>query len=145
MKIHHHKFTVQDLDRSLRFYCDLVGFELVYDAERSDLPSYDKIIGYPDIKLRIAMLRDASGGLLSLIQFRNPPVQARQQENYFQGSSQICLEVENIDAEYRRLKSAGVASRSEPVDIIRDGKKVARACYIIDPDHISIELYEAVK
>ncbi|HWB54668.1 MAG TPA: VOC family protein [Tepidisphaeraceae bacterium] len=142
MKIHHHKFTVTDMDRSLLFYRDLLGFELIYDAERSNLPSYDTIMGYTDVKLRVSMLRDSFGSVLALIQYHNPEVQIRRQANYFQGSSQICLQTDDIDADYERLTRAGVASRSQPVNIIRDGMAVARACYILDPDDIAIELYQ---
>ena len=41
---HHHGFTVWDLDRSLKFYRDFLGLELVSVSERKDLPSYDRII-----------------------------------------------------------------------------------------------------
>ena len=34
--IHHTKISVSDMDRSLRFYRGLLGFELIYDVFRDD-------------------------------------------------------------------------------------------------------------
>ena len=54
---HHHGFTVSDLDRSVSFYRDLLGMELVRISERKDIPSYDTILGYDQVHLMIAILR----------------------------------------------------------------------------------------
>lgn len=142
IKIHHHKFSVTDMDRSIHFYCNLMGLELSYDVERSNLPSYDAIMGYEDVRLRIAMLRDKEGAEIALIEYRNPPCLKREQDNYYQGASQLCLQVDDIDADYKRLTDVGVPARSGPIDIVREGKLVARALYIHDPDGIAVELYE---
>ena len=48
---HHHGFTVSDLDRSIPFYRDVLGLELVRVSERRNLPSYDQIIGHDNIVL----------------------------------------------------------------------------------------------
>ena len=36
-KVHHVKYSVGDLDRSLTFYRDLLGFEVTYEAARKGL------------------------------------------------------------------------------------------------------------
>ncbi len=141
-QIHHFKLSVTDMDRSLHFYRDLLGMELLYDAERENLPAYDQLIGYPDVKIRIVGLRDRRGVMICLMQYRNPPAQRRSQENYQQGAAGIAVEVNDIDADYARLTAAGVVARSEPVTIVREGKAVARACYMHDPDGVTVELYQ---
>ena len=70
---HHHGFTVSDLDRSIPFYRDLLGLELVRVSERRNLPSYDQIIGHDDIVLHVAILRHpVNGFLLELCKYDNP-------------------------------------------------------------------------
>ena len=44
-RIHPTKIFVSDMERSIHFYRDLLKFELVYDAERSEVPAYDKCMG----------------------------------------------------------------------------------------------------
>jgi catechol 2,3-dioxygenase-like lactoylglutathione lyase family enzyme len=134
-----------DMDRSVHFYRDLLGMKLLYDAERENIPAYVKIIGYKDVKIRIAGLEDGRGIMICLMQYRNPPMRARSQENFQQGAAGIAFEVEDVDADYARLTAAGVESRSEPVVIVRDGKPVAKACYMHDPDGVTVEIYQPMK
>lgn len=144
--IHHHKFMVSDLARSIHFYRDLLGMELMYEAERGNIPAYDAIIGYKNIRMKLAMLKLKDGaGMIALIQYLNPPATVRELEHYYVGSSALALVVEDLDAEYRRLSAAGAKFNSPPQDIVRDGKVVARAVYVADPDGIKIELYELPK
>jgi catechol 2,3-dioxygenase-like lactoylglutathione lyase family enzyme len=140
-KAHHHSFTVSDMVRSIHFYRDLLGLELIQDAVRANLEPYDRIVGYSNVDLRIVMLREKGGDyIVELIEYRNPPAQIRELQNYYIGSSHICFLVEDIDAEYRRLSAAGVRFNSPPVAIERNGKLVSRAVYMFDPDGITVEL-----
>ena len=141
IKIHHFKLSVMDMDRSIAFYRDLLGLKLLYDAHRKDIPSYDTIIGYKNVELRVAGF-DGNGCMLCLMQYLNPPMQDRTQDNYLQGAAGLAIQVEDIDADYARLTAAGVTSRSKPVEIVRDGKAVAKACYMHDPDGVTVELYQ---
>lgn len=140
---HHHGFTVSDLDRSLRFYQGLLGLEVVRVSERSNLPSYDQILGYADVKLKVALLRHpANAFLLELFQYVNPPSQPRELKNHYVGAAHVAFEVDDIDAQYKALTDAGYGSINPPVDVVRDGRRVARAMYALDPDGISVEMFE---
>ena len=44
------------MDRSIRFYRDLLGLELIQDAVRANLESYDRIVGHENVELRIVIL-----------------------------------------------------------------------------------------
>lgn len=143
VKAHHYGFTVSDVNRSVAFYRDLLGLELVRISERSDLPSYDAILGYPNVKLLIAILRHpVNEFVLELVQYVNPPVEKRSQENRFVGAAHAAYEVEDVDAMYAKLIEAGHDAINPPTDIVRDGELVARAMYALDPDGISIEMFQ---
>ena len=140
---HHHGFTVSDLDRSIPFYRDLLGLELVRVSERRNLPSYDQIIGHDDIVLHVAILRHpVNGFLLELCKYDNPKGRQRELDNIFVGASHLAFEVEDVVAQYRALVAAGFGAINPPVDVERDGQVVARAMYALDPDGISIEMFQ---
>ncbi len=140
---HHHGFTVSDLDASLKFYRDLLGLELIRVSERSNIPAYNQILGYEDVKLKIALLRHpVNEFLLELIQYVNPPSAPREAANHFVGASHVAYEVDDVDAHYESLRAAGYTSINPPADVIRDGERVARAMYALDPDGISIEMFQ---
>lgn len=140
---HHHGFTVSDIDRSLTFYRDALGLVVERISERKNLPSYDVILGYRDVQLRVALLiHPASGFVLELFQYVNPPIARREMQNFYVGSSHIALQVDDIDAQYNILKSHGFSSIGPPVDILRDGRRVARGIYALDPDGISVEMFQ---
>ncbi len=142
-KCHHHGFTVSELQRSVDFYRDLLGLELVRVSERRDLPSYDQILGHDNIVLKIAILQHpANEFILELIEYENPEGQRRELDNPFVGSSHLAFEVEDVDVMYASLQQSGYGAINPPVNVERDGAVVARAMYGLDPDGISIEIFQ---
>jgi len=96
-----------------------------------------------DVKVRVVLLNDPTAeAVVALLQFHNPAPRKREMGNLFVGSTALALQTDNIDADYRRLKAAGVRFTCEPVDIVRDGRVAARLVYGFDPDEIVIELYQ---
>ena len=49
---------------------------------------------------------------------------------------------DDVEALYEKLVAAGYSSINPPVDVVRGGVTVARAVYALDPDGISVELFE---
>ena len=142
-RVHHVKYTVSDMDQSIAFYRDLLGFELTYDATRENVPSYDTIMGLEDVKLRVGIMEHtATGFVIGLVQFLNPQSGVRELKNNYIGASSLALEVKSVDTEHQRLRSKGADFVSPPTEIVRDGKTAAIACYPLDPDRIPIELWQ---
>ncbi len=141
--IHHTKISVSDMDRSLRFYRGLLGFELIYDVFRDDPPAYRTIMGYEKVKVRIAMLRDKNQrSMIGLLQFVEPEPMGSPPPLHSIGFVTLAVEVENIQADYERMQPENIKTISPPVNIERNGKCVARAMYVFDPDGLQIELYQ---
>lgn len=140
---HHHGFTVRNVQRSAAFYRDVFELELVRISDRSNIPSYDRMLEYEDVVLRVAILRHpVNDFLLELIEYVHPPGEARPLENRLIGASHLAFEVHDVDACYQRLCDADGRWISPPTDIVRDGRRVARGMYALDPDGISIELFQ---
>ena len=143
IKCHHHGFTVSDAERSITFYRDLLGLELVRVSERRDLPSYDRMLGHDNVVLKVAILcHPVNDFILELVEYKNPVGRKRELDNPFIGSSHLAFEVDDVDVFYALFRDAGYGAINSPVDVERDGIAVARAMYGLDPDGISIEIFQ---
>ena len=144
LKIHHTGYTVSDLDRSLGFYRDLLGCEVVATQEKQG-GYLAAIVGYPDAHVRMAHLRaPQSTHVIELFEYLAPsPVDPRNGSSLEPcnvGTSHISFIVDDLDAVYERLTAAGVDFFSPPVDIDTGINTGGKALYLRDPDGIPMEL-----
>ena len=143
--VHHTGYTVDDLDRSLAFYRDLLGMEVVAQQEKQG-GYLAAIVGYPDAHVRMAHLRVPGGEhVLELFEYLAPAgASARPLEPRDTGTQHLCFAVTDLDALYARLREAGVDSFvSPPVEVDTGVNAGARALYLRDPDGIPVELFQA--
>jgi catechol 2,3-dioxygenase-like lactoylglutathione lyase family enzyme len=69
-KAHHTGFTVSSLDRSLAFYRDLLGFEIVFQWNPR-APYIGELLGYPEVDLHSVILRIPNSDVfLELLEYR---------------------------------------------------------------------------
>ncbi|MGN6379383.1 MAG: VOC family protein [Gaiellales bacterium] len=134
--LHHTGLIVADLERSLRFYHDLLGIPV---RERVDdvTPDVVAVGGWHGKQARIADLDLGDGRVLELIEVAggDPPTP---------GSSHIALEVDDVQAAWQQVTDAGYESRSAPVTLEDAGPHWtgATVVYVTDPDGITIELVQ---
>jgi len=131
-------FTVSDLDRSVAFYRDVLGFKLQHIAEPSAAanPKVGMVTGFPNTRLRVALF-NVDGHELELIQYVTPPGKRTAPERRDTGAAHIAFRVSDCDAAYRELLAKGVKFVSPPQDF-----GAAKACYFTDPDGITLELLQ---
>jgi catechol 2,3-dioxygenase-like lactoylglutathione lyase family enzyme len=137
--IHHTAISTADIERSLRFYCDLLGFELIYSsAWQVGTKGADRITGLKDSSARLAMLK-AGNACIEIFQYSSPQAKSAEPMRPVcdHGITHICLDVADIDAEYERLKNAGMMFHCPP-----QGVGGLRATYGRDPDGNVVELLE---
>jgi catechol 2,3-dioxygenase-like lactoylglutathione lyase family enzyme len=139
--IHHVAVSTNDIERLLRFYCDVLGFELVSRLGWDSSEINDSIIGLRGSAARQAMLR-AGNVYLEIFQYLRPePQSERPLRPNDRGYTHFALDVTDIDAEYARLSAAGMTFTREP-PVLRGGG--LRAVYGYDPDGNIIELQEVI-
>lgn len=144
--VFHTSWTVANLDRSIAFYRDLMGFELIGTRERCGA-QIETVVGFPGADLRIAFLRipDApvgiSGHHLELIEYRAPRGRTLEVRTCDPGSAHLALETTSIHEDCRRLREAGAIIVSDPVSFNGVAGNVL-ACYLRDPDGFTIELVQ---
>jgi catechol 2,3-dioxygenase-like lactoylglutathione lyase family enzyme len=138
--ISHAGIGVRDMEVSLRFYCGLLGLEVVSDMEVEG-PIVDDIVGLKDAKVRIVHLRCGEGQELELFQYMSPgtSVFSKSFRQCDGGIIHAALVVDNLMELYERLTAAGVTSNSKPYDL-----GGALCVYMRDPDGITIELVQRI-
>jgi catechol 2,3-dioxygenase-like lactoylglutathione lyase family enzyme len=143
----HFSFTVADLDRSVDFYSDMLGMELIHIGEGKG-EHLSRLVGKPDAHVRQATLRipampqAPSNHLLALVQYLNPRGEPIDTSNERPGTSHLAFQVEDLRGEYARLSALGVPFKSEPLKIDQERWKGGWIVYLEDPDGIDLEMIE---
>jgi catechol 2,3-dioxygenase-like lactoylglutathione lyase family enzyme len=143
----HTGFTVSDIDRSVAWYTDVLGLELV-SRQRNDNLYTRTIVGIDDAVLEVAFFRlpgESSGPsthMLELMQYVSPEGGKVSGLTEDVGVGHLALMVDDIQEAYSRMAQAGVKFRNPPVEISEGANKGAWACYLLDPDGITIELVQ---
>jgi lactoylglutathione lyase len=141
-KGHHTGFTVTSLERSIGFYRDLLGLELVF--QWNPKAAYiGELVGYPDVDLQGAVLRvPGTETFLELLEYRNVPQDRVDMANANIGNGHIAFTVDDLETFHKQLAEVGVKSVSPPVTPTIGPNKGGRAVYLIDPDGFRVELIQ---
>jgi catechol 2,3-dioxygenase-like lactoylglutathione lyase family enzyme len=143
----HFSFTVADLERSIAFYRDLLGFELVHTQEQDNAYTR-RLVGFPDAVLRVAQLaipgqpRGISTHDLELVEYVRPRGDRGDGRICNPGAAHLAMAVSDAVATHERLVGAGVRFVSSPNAITAGVNKGGYACYFFDPDEIVLELLQ---
>ena len=140
----HAGITVSDLDRSLAFYRDLLGLELLWRRLYEE-PEILQIVGVPEATgLEIAMLRVPGSELdVELIEYQGIETTSGNTPPCDYGTGHFCVFVRDIDALHADLTAKGVRFRSNgPVEMTGGANKGGKSLYSLDPDGYIFEFHE---
>lgn len=143
--IWHFSFTVSDIDKSVAFYSDLLGLEVITRQDQAN-PYTEKLVAMPGAQLRVAMLRvpgwpaGPSHHHLELVEYVHPRGVKADVRTNNTGAPHLAFVVEDIHAEYARLTAAGVRFKSDPVEIAAGVNQGGWTIYLLDPDDITLEI-----
>ena len=114
-QLEHTALSVANLDRSVAFYRDILGFQLALMIEPRADGLLGTIAGLPGARARIAHLRfgDQMLELFEYIQPRGQPAPRTQADH---GFIHIGFRTDDARGDYRRLRELGVEFRSAPVE-----------------------------
>ena len=141
-RIHHTGYTVSDLDRSVAFYRDLLGCEVIATQEKEG-GYLAAIVGYPDAHVRMAHLRlPGADHVIELFEYLAPPGGSADVEPKNVGASHLCFVTDDLAGLYERLLAAGVSFVSPPVEVDTGINAGGYGLYIRDPDGIMVELFQ---
>lgn len=138
---HHVAISTKNMAQSLYFYRDLLGFEEVSDTSwSSGTDVINQVLDLPDSAAQQIMLR-GSNLCIELFEFSQPvqPALAERRPVSQVGLTHLCLDVDDIQFEYERLREAGIEFHVPPQDF-----GAVKATYGRDPDGNVFELQEIV-
>ena len=138
----HVAVTVSDMERSLAFYCDLLGLK---EVERHHLEgeTISKMAGKPDVIMEVVRLEapETPGVLLDLQQYVTPEGRVSDAQLGDVAHSHFCFGVPDVWAAYKDLTSKGVEFVSEPVSFDLEWG-IVYVVFFKDPDGFILELMQ---
>jgi len=137
----HTGITVTNLERSLVFWRDVLGFELSHRAHHTgDLAS--EVIGVPGAEILLAVLK-GYGHKIELLEYLAPSdrkhVDLRPCDV---GSVHIALTVDNLDAVLSAIAASDWKAAGKPQTLESGPNAGKRVIYVRDPDGTTIEFMQ---
>jgi catechol 2,3-dioxygenase-like lactoylglutathione lyase family enzyme len=139
----HIGFAVGSLDRAVEWYSRFLGEPPVL-RKVWDIEYISRVLGYPGVKIECAFWDLPGGTTLELIEYLEPRPGVVDMETYNAGNAHLCLVVDDLDADLARLGSELGIAGVEAVEIPWGPYAGGKACYLRDPDGISIQLMQLV-
>jgi catechol 2,3-dioxygenase-like lactoylglutathione lyase family enzyme len=138
--IHHTGLTVADMDRSLRFWRDAMGMEVVFQQEKAG-GYLEAIVGEPGAHVRMTHLAfGGEGPRIELFQYLAPSGGQHRLRPADVGFAHVCVACDDLDERLERLIAAGATPFSKPVEVDTGVNKGGRSVYLRDPDGHVVEL-----
>ena len=143
----HFSFTVSNIDRSVRWYTEVLGLELVH-RQRQENAYTPVLVGIDDAVLEVAQLKlpgiasPFSTHMLELIEYVVPAGGTRELPTNQVGVAHLALLVTDIFTRVDRMTAAGVEFVNPPVEITEGANAGGFACYLRDPDGITLEFLQ---
>jgi catechol 2,3-dioxygenase-like lactoylglutathione lyase family enzyme len=146
---HHTSFTVPQLEKSVEFFRDALGLELLFIREVT-AAYFGRIVGHPGCEVKAALLRiPGSNHHVELFQYLEPAppgsgdtLGAQGLRPWDVGSSHLAFLINDLPDLYTQLQTKGARFLSEPVLIDSGPNRGAYAVYLRDPNGILIELFQ---
>jgi len=138
--IRHIGIVVTDLETSIHFYCNLMGFQITKQMEETG-DYIDNILSLQNVKVTTVKMNTPTGQMIELLKYYSHPAEQRMQKIFGIGISHIAFTVDNLDMEYERLVNNGVQFNSVP-QVSPDG--YAKVVFCKAPEGTLIELVEVL-
>src|SRR6478672_7361444 len=138
----HTGITVSNIERSLEFWRDVLGFELSHRAhQKGELA--EQITGVSGAEILIAVVK-APGHKIELLEYRAPEDRKRLDARPCDvGSVHIALVVDELDTLLERIAASGWKAAGKPQTLTVGPNAGKRVIYVRDPDGTTIELMQA--
>src|ERR1044072_8269816 len=137
----HTGITVANLERSLAFWRDVLGFELSHRPHHTgDLAA--EVAGVPGAEIAIAVLK-GYGHKIELLEYLSPADRKRVDVRPCDvGSLHVAFTVDNLDAVLNAIAASGWTPAGKPQTLKSGPNAGKRVVYVRDPDGTIIEFMQ---
>jgi lactoylglutathione lyase len=140
ISVRHIGLVTKDIDQSIGFYTNLLGFKVKKDQVESG-GYIDTFLGLSDVRVRTVKMELKSGGMIELLYFFTHLCNDKSPDITAVGCSHIALTVPDVDIIYDKINEAGCETINRP-SLSPDGK--AKVFFCKDPDGTWLELVEEI-
>ena len=139
----HTGITVSNLERSLDFWQNVLGFEFSHRAhQKGERP--EQITGVKGAELELAVVKSPGGHKIELLEYLAP---ADRKEHVDLrpcdvGQVHVALTVDNLDAILQRIAAIGWKIAGKPQTLTSGPNAGKRVVYVRDPDGTTIEFMQ---
>jgi len=138
----HSGFVVRNIDNSIEFYTNVLGFQLETRTERQG-EFIDQVLGFTDAHIKGAFVTLGDGHRLELIQYLSPTSSDSRINRNDLGAAHIAFYVEDIDRFYNDKSSQGLHPINQPAEHGDDtGILIRKVMYAQGPDGNLLEFGE---
>ncbi|OGX23517.1 MAG: hypothetical protein A2Y03_05065 [Omnitrophica WOR_2 bacterium GWF2_38_59] len=138
--IRHTGIVVADLEASLKFYQDILGFSIVKKMDETG-DFIDNILLLENVKVTTVKMASSSGQMIELLKYQSHPADQKKHDINDVGISHIAFTVDDLDVVYKRLMDNKIQFNSSP-QISPDG--YAKVVFCRAPEGTMIELVEVL-
>jgi glyoxylase I family protein len=138
----HTGITVSNLERSLAFWRDVLGFEFSHTAhQKGELAQ--EITGVEGAEIKLVVLKAPGGHKIELLEYLAPLDRKRANLRPCDvGSVHVALLVHDLDAVLERIAASGWKADGKP-QMLQSGPNAGkRVIYVRDPDGTTIEFMQ---
>jgi catechol 2,3-dioxygenase-like lactoylglutathione lyase family enzyme len=141
----HTGITVSNLERSLAFWRDVLGFEFSHTAhQKGELAQ--EITGVEGAEIKLAVLKTPSGHKIELLEYLAPADRKRANLRPCDvGSVHVALLVYDLNAVLERIAASDWKAAGKPQRLQSGPNAGKRVVYVRDPDGTTIELMQIAK
>jgi glyoxylase I family protein len=141
----HTGITVSNLERSLAFWRDVLGFEFSHTAhQKGELAR--EITGVEGAEIKLAVLKTPGGHKIELLEYLAPAdrkcANLRPCDVAF---AHIALLVDDLEAMLEEISASGWKTGGNPQILTKGPNAGKRVVYVRDPDGTTIELMQPPK
>ncbi len=138
----HTGITVSNLERSLQFWQNVLGFELSHTAHQTGELAKE-ITGVEGAEIKLAVVRAPGDHKIELLEYLAPPdSKCAYLRPCDVGSVHVALLVEDLDAVLAQIAASGWEAAGKPQTLKTGPNAGKRVVYVRDPDGATIELMQ---
>ena len=139
----HTGISVSNLERSLAFWRDILGFEFSHNTHQKGEIA-EQITGLKGAELKLAVVKAPGGHKIELLEYLAPA--DRKKDNALRpcdvGHVHVALTVENLDSLLERIAASGWKAAGKPQSLTSGPNAGKRVIYVRDPDGTTIEFMQ---
>ena len=138
----HTGITVSNLERSLEFWQNVLGFEFSHRAHQTrEMAS--EITGVPGAEIKLAVVRAPGGHKIELLEYLAPADRKKVDVRPCDvGSVHVAFTVDKLDAILEKIAASGWKAAGKPQTLKSGPNAGKRVVYVRDPDGTTIEFMQ---